>query len=270
MTRQSAPYHRLLGDLSDVPAEYIRDVSHLKRFLERWTMDPKYQEAFASDAEAALTALGMSLTPADVLPLIDARAGHRGARAWSGRAGRRRCLPAVLRYRVFVAEKIEHRRRQRTETVPGDPRLRAWRDRMINRCIGELGQDRADQIVHAPAALELSKGCTVGCWFCGVAAPKFEHTWKYTPENGQPVAGVPGRAGRGLRHLGQARFPLLGHRPAGQPGLRALPHRLPRRVRRLPADHDRAGAEGHRADPAAPPAGRTRWTRPSTGSRSSR
>ena len=43
MTRQSASYYRLLGDLSDVPDEYIRDVSHMKRFLERWTMDPKYQ-----------------------------------------------------------------------------------------------------------------------------------------------------------------------------------------------------------------------------------
>ncbi len=54
----SAPYHALLGDLSDVPPDYIRDVAHMKRFLERWTMDPAYQEAFAADAQAALTALG--------------------------------------------------------------------------------------------------------------------------------------------------------------------------------------------------------------------
>ncbi len=178
----SAPYHELLGDLSDVPAGYIRDVSHMKRFLERWTMDPKYQEAFASDAEAALTALGVSLTPADVLPLIDAGRATEATRLV--RSGRAAEVPAaVLRYRAFVQEKIDHRTRLRTDVVPADPRLRAWRDRMINRCIGELGRERAEQIVHAPAAIELSKGCTVGCWFCGVAAPKFEHTWPYTPQN---------------------------------------------------------------------------------------
>lgn len=82
----SAPYHALLGDLSDVPADYIRDVSHMKRFLERWTMDPKYQEAFASDAQAALTALGVELTPADVLPLIDAELATEATRLV--RAGR--------------------------------------------------------------------------------------------------------------------------------------------------------------------------------------
>ena len=80
MTRQSRTYYRLLGDLSDVPAEYIRDVSHMKRFLERWTMDPKYQEAFASDPEAALTDLGIELTPAEVIPLMDREAALEATR----------------------------------------------------------------------------------------------------------------------------------------------------------------------------------------------
>jgi radical SAM family RiPP maturation amino acid epimerase len=180
--KPSAPYHELLGDLSDVPPDYIRDVAHMKRFLERWTMDPKYQEAFASDAQAALTALGVELTPADVLPLIDPGLATEATRLV--RSGRAAEVPkAVLRYRVFVQEKIDHRTQLRTSVVPADPRLKAWRDRMINRCVGELGRERAEQIVHAPAAIELSKGCTVGCWFCGVAAPKFEFTWPYTPEN---------------------------------------------------------------------------------------
>jgi radical SAM family RiPP maturation amino acid epimerase len=178
----SAPYYGLLGDLTDVPADYIRDVSHMKRFLERWTMDPTYQEAFTSDPEAALTAIGVELAPADVLALIDPALATEATRLLS--SGRAAEVPAaVIRYRVFIKEKIEHRTRLRTDVVPSDFRLRAWRDRMISRCVGELGPERADQIVHAPAAIELSKGCTVGCWFCGVAAPRFEHTWPYTPEN---------------------------------------------------------------------------------------
>src|SRR5258706_3700325 len=98
MTRQSASYHRLLGDLSEVLAEYIRDVSHMKGFLERWTMDPKYQEAFARDPQAALTDLGIDLTPAEVIPLMNREAAQEATRlVRAGRAGE--VPPAVLRYR---------------------------------------------------------------------------------------------------------------------------------------------------------------------------
>src|SRR5580704_4227673 len=175
-------FHSLLGDLSLVPPDYLRDVAHIKRFLERWTMDPKYQEAFARDAQAALNALNLTLTPADVIPLIVPEQATAVTRLV--RAGRADEVPvSVLRYRFFIHEKIQHRRQLREETVPADPRMRAWRDRMISRCTGELGAERSDAIVHAPAAFELSQGCTVGCWFCGVAAPKFEHNWPHTPEN---------------------------------------------------------------------------------------
>jgi radical SAM family RiPP maturation amino acid epimerase len=182
MTSQSEQFYSLLGDVSDVPPGYVRDVAHMKRFLERWTMDPKYQEAFASDAGAALAALGVELTPDEVIPLIHPEEARKVTELVL--AGRRsECPAAVIRYRYFIQEKIEHRSRLRMETMPADPRVRAWRDRMIKRCIGTLGQERADAIVHAPAAFELSKGCTVGCWFCGVAAPRFEHTWPHTEEN---------------------------------------------------------------------------------------
>jgi radical SAM family RiPP maturation amino acid epimerase len=175
-------FYPLLGDLSDVPADYIRDVAHMKRFLERFTMDPKYREAFADDAEAALAALGIDLAPADLLPMVDAAEASRATElVLAGRADQ--VPPAVLRYRGFLEEKIRHRTRLRGQNVPVDPRMRAWRDRMIRRCVGSLGQQRADAIVHAPAAFELSKGCTVGCWFCGVAAPRFEHNWRHTQEN---------------------------------------------------------------------------------------
>ncbi len=120
----SVPYHALLGDLSDVPPDYIRDVAHMKRFLERWTMDPL----------------------------------HGGTRPGPGRtdrarAGRHRAVQG-LHGRLLVL------RRGRAEV-------------------------RAHLAVH--------------------------------PGPRHPVAGVPRSARRGLRAVGQARVPLLGHRPAGQP-----------------------------------------------------
>src|SRR6266568_1334481 len=264
----SAPYHELLGDLSDVPADYIRDVSHIKRFLERWTMDPKYQEAFAGDAEAALTALGVSLTPADVLPLIDAGRATEATRLV--RSGRAAEVPAaVLRYRAFVQEKIDHRTRLRTDVVPADPRLRAWRDRMISRCTGELGRDRAEQIVHAPAAIELSKGCTVGCWFCGVAAPKFEHTWPYTPDHAtlwRECLGVLGEVyGPSVRHgfLYWATDPLDNRTTSASSPTSTT---CSGSARRPPPRRGRRTSSG----PGRCCGWRRRWVRPSTGSRSSR
>ena len=42
---------------------------------------------------------------------------------------------------------------------------------------------KADGLVHATCCFELAKGCSVGCWFCGVAAPKLGGMFQATPEN---------------------------------------------------------------------------------------
>jgi radical SAM family RiPP maturation amino acid epimerase len=177
------------GDLTTVPDDYIRDVAYSKRFLERWTMDPSFQAAFEADPEAAIASLGLQLTSAQVIPLIDDEAAAELSKAID--EGNTDAYPvSVLRYRHFIQEKYDHRRLTRENGTPEDPRLAAWRQRQVNRSVGELGVSRADAIVHGPAALELSQGCTVGCWFCGVAAPKFDSWLPYTDENGELWRGV--------------------------------------------------------------------------------
>lgn len=184
MQADPAEIRPLLGDLSDIPADYIRDVAHTKRFLERWVADPKYRDAYHADPAAAIASLGLELTPDQLLPLIDNAAATELTRQLA--AGTALAPPvSVLRYRAFVEEKFAHRAQVRRESESSNPRMAAWRARQLNRCRGELGLARTDAIVHAPAAFELTKGCTVGCWFCGVAAPKFDHWWPYTPENGE-------------------------------------------------------------------------------------
>ena len=38
-------------------------------------------------------------------------------------------------------------------------------------------------ITHPILAFELSAGCTIGCWFCGVSADRFHGNFAYTAEN---------------------------------------------------------------------------------------
>lgn len=172
----------LLDDSAQVSAEHLRDVAHAKRFLERWTMDPSYQESYAADPEAALASIGVALSPSEADPLVDPEVAARViSEAQAGNVDA--CPLVVRRYRAFIEEKIANRQSKRTAGEPSDARLAAWRRRQVNRSTGELGAVRASAIVHAPVSIELSKGCTVGCWFCGVAAPRFDHNWPYTPEN---------------------------------------------------------------------------------------
>jgi radical SAM family RiPP maturation amino acid epimerase len=59
----------------------------------------------------------------------------------------------------------------------------------------------AETIPHIPFAIELSKGCSVGCWFCGVSAPKLDGHYVYSEQNAaaframlQALARIIGRA----------------------------------------------------------------------------
>ena len=155
----------LLGDLSNVPSDYIRQVSSIKRFLERWTIDPSFRETFKADPTGAIASLGLSLQVDEVMPLIDdALAIELNKAIKAGEDGR---YPiSVLRYRAFYREKRIHRRTIRKDCESTNPRIAAWRARQINRCIGELGVQKADALVHAPCRSRSPKAAP---WAAGSA-----------------------------------------------------------------------------------------------------
>lgn len=62
-----------------------------------------------------------------------------------------------------------------------DDKFDLWRRRQIARLNSELGP-KAQGITHPLAAIELSKGCTVGCWFCGISADKFVGHWEFNEQ----------------------------------------------------------------------------------------
>jgi len=175
---QSVRYPLLRG-LDGVPNHYAAAVAETKRVLERWTMDPPFRDAYRLDPIATLAGLGVSLTPDHVEPLIDPEESRRITRALQiGEAPG--CPDSVLQYSAFMAEKLAHRAELRDLGTPSDPVLAAWRRRQVLRAERDLGSQRADAIVHAPLAIELSEGCSVGCWFCGVSSSRFQSSWPYT------------------------------------------------------------------------------------------
>jgi radical SAM family RiPP maturation amino acid epimerase len=169
----SGSFQSLIEPLSDRDSSYASDLAHLKRFIERWRADKAFRQELTANASAAVLKYGLQTNPDAVRPLWDDSVE----------------VPAdasqlIQRYRFFTREKLLHREKLRSlECVPQHAGHRFWRDRQIRRSLGQLGSRSHDGIVHAPFAIELSDGCSVGCWFCGVSAKKKGGDYLYTPEN---------------------------------------------------------------------------------------
>ncbi len=155
-------------------AAYIREVAQTKRALELWTMEPGFRSAFLAAPAETLAACGLSVDAFAVKVLCDPET------AMAYREKPPEALPrAARRYRAFLREKIEGRERMaREDCVPAHPAFRAWRLRQRNRCWVELGK-RNESLIHVPLTFELDLGCSVGCPFCGVMAPRHQKVCRY-------------------------------------------------------------------------------------------
>jgi len=172
----SRPELRSLIDPLNLPeTDYLREVAEVKRFCERWRADPKFRKLLPSNPAGVTAEYGLSIDPewlrsqwdpsAPVLPLDQ------------------EALP-LQRHRFFIREKLLFREKLRAaDCAPSNPSFRHWRERQVRRGLTHLGIRSYEGIVHGPLAIELSDGCSVGCWFCGVSAKKKAGDYRYTPEN---------------------------------------------------------------------------------------
>lgn len=159
--------------------EQTRDLAWTKRLLERLS-EPGFAERLHQDPDAAGAALGMPWSPTRIRPLWDR---HFQVAAED-------VDPLVRGWQRVIQSRLAIRAQLREEGAIEDPALRAWRERQMRRCTGELGITRAEAIIHAPFTVELSKGCSVGCWFCGLSAGRLEDHLPYTPENAENWRGM--------------------------------------------------------------------------------
>ncbi len=71
----------------------------------------------------------------------------------------------------------------REKDQPSINSFKLWRERQDNRCFVDLKPQTAKELLHIPFAIELSNGCSVGCWFCGLSAQSKTKDFLYTNEN---------------------------------------------------------------------------------------
>lgn len=151
------------------------ELAQAKRFLEYLRADPSRGTHALEDPRAVARSLGLTVDPSDFRRLWDA--------AYARREPAEGATDLEREYTAYARSLLDLRERMRDEGRARDPRLAAWRERQIRRARLELGEAKNTQIVHAPFALELSRGCSVGCWFCGVSAPKLSDVFLHTREN---------------------------------------------------------------------------------------
>lgn len=174
----------LINPLSPRDADYASELAHLKRFIECWRADAEFRRQLPLAPAETAQRHGLRTDPEILRPFWDTTSAPPPTEAEP---------LLVRRYRFFTREKLLHREKLRlVEGVPSDPRHRAWRERQIRRALGHLGPRSHDGIVHAPFAIELSEGCSVGCWFCGVSAKKKGGDYRYTSENSAEWAAILG------------------------------------------------------------------------------
>jgi len=163
-------------------------IAHIKRFMERLVADPKFREKLKENADnpkVVAEEYGIDIDPDQMRSIwqreyLKYRKSDK-AHQW----------PLAVAWDEHLARMIAHRDliRDSGATDKVNPRFHAWRERQISRCASEVG-DSAGAIVHPIVAYELSDGCSMGCWFCGISADKFKGYYPYTPENAELWRGV--------------------------------------------------------------------------------
>lgn len=159
----------------------LRTIAHIKRFTECLGGDPEFRDILTGSPDAISKTFkerGIDLdwkllTPFWEYGLCLDIADERLER-----------FPLSGMWVKWIKDLMEFRNlmRIRGDARSANKRFNAWRQRQIARCNSEIG-DTKHVIIHSTLAFELSKGCSVGCWFCGFDAGPLEGFFPYSSQN---------------------------------------------------------------------------------------
>jgi radical SAM family RiPP maturation amino acid epimerase len=179
------PVARMRVMLAARTPDEVRVIARAKRAIELCDINPALRQAIIDAPDSAGTRLARAGAPRDIdldglRPLFERAAlplygedGPADLADWPD--------PARL-YRSWLNDLFGLRATYRRRAMAGgETRFHAWQARQVARCDSALPAATAQAITHPVVALELARGCSVGCWFCGIDAARFQGTLHYSP-----------------------------------------------------------------------------------------
>lgn len=195
--------------------EDLETLSHLKRFFEMLTGDRAFRDAMVQEPtrrQDIVHAKGLTI---EVRKLWRPRATDGETQSCADPSD----LPLAVLWRDWIKDLITFRTMVREDgfSSAAPSAFNAWRRRQIERVTRELGAARSDGITHPVMAFELSTGCTVGCWFCGLGAKPFQGHFERSPAHVKLWREVLGAAGDVLGPALQTSFCYWATEPFDNP-----------------------------------------------------
>lgn len=153
-------------------------ISYVKRFNERWQADPNFRKQVYINPQDAFARYQIKLNPEEIRPLWDKDNKRKLGKEISA-------FPLLKKCQEFneLLGHVSHKKSISDSLKKSG--IQAWRERQIARTSGQFIQTFTQQLGHFPVAFELNKGCSVGCAFCGVAAPRLSDIFFYNKNNAQ-------------------------------------------------------------------------------------
>lgn len=176
-TQEQASKLEQLDSFETLDPELLTSISHIKRFTERWQAHPEFRKQVGIDPYKTIVNYGLKVEPEEIRPIWDREFTNQFAE------GEVKIPPILALYREFDRKFGKVETMKSAAASPSQPSFKAWRERQLARTASQFKKSVHEAIVHAPVCFELSKGCSIGCKFCGIAAPRLSDIFVYNSEN---------------------------------------------------------------------------------------